>query len=102
MNKIKSVNMKKNKAFLKNFLKASKSKQIQLLQGLSSKECVAIYEIVKNILSGNIKINKQSFKILRKYKPQLRKLCSRKVPEKNKQKYINQKGNGFAPALAFV
>ncbi len=91
-----------NKVFLKNFIKINKLGKIKILKQLTKKERVVIYEIIKNILYGNIKISKRKVVILKKFKKILRLLCDKKVPEKNKNKYFNQKGGGFLPVLVYV
>ena len=100
--KIKYRNLVINKIFLKNFVKLNKTEKIKVLNRLSKKERFIIYEIIKNILCGNIKINKRQLVVLKKFKTILRLLCNKNLPEKNKNKYFNQKGGGFLPALVYV
>ena len=69
----------------------------KFIQNSDKKLINAICECSKNILSGNVTLNDEEFKRLKKYQKHLRLLATRKTPLKQKKEIV-QKG-GFLPAL---
>ncbi len=70
--------------------------------------CEALFEIVHNILKGNLRISAEHKEQLRKYKTILYKLASRNVSMKLKRKLLNKPQHGgflaalLAPVLGII
>lgn len=85
-----------NKNFLKILTLADKNTLKAIIKGLNKKQTYCLCEIVLNLLKGNIKISKDDFLILKKYKRKFRNLLNK--PKLTQKKYILQKG-GFLEVL---
>ena len=70
----------------------------KLIEAGNSGEIQAVTECIQNIISGNVPVNKNQLKLLKRYKYVLRNLAKKCRPIKNKKKMLLQKG-GFLGAL---
>lgn len=59
----------------------------------------SIVECIENVLDGNVKLDKNRVKKLKKYKSQLRKIYTSGRKWTSKKKVIIQTGGAFLPAL---
>lgn len=59
----------------------------------------SIVECIENVLDGNVKLDKNRIKKLKKYKNQLRKIYTSGKKWTSKKKVIVQTGGAFLPAL---
>lgn len=59
----------------------------------------SIVECIENVLDGNVKLDKNRVKKLKKYKSQLRKIYTSGRKWTSKKKIIIQTGGAFLPAL---
>lgn len=59
----------------------------------------SIVECIENVLGGNVKLDKNRVKKLKKYKSQLRKIHTSGRKWTSKKKVIIQTGGAFLPAL---
>ena len=101
MNQIKSHKLKKNINFLKSCLNKQKVSSIIANANCEQRKC--LYEILLNILNGNIPVNNNTVLNFKKKKKQLRLLVNKKYCEKKKKKIINQQGKGaLLPLLIAV
>ena len=70
----------------------------ELVDAANNGEINAVIECIKNILNGNVPLDKTHLLRLRKYKSTLRSLASRCIGSKEKKKVLKQKG-GFITTL---
>jgi hypothetical protein len=84
------------------FLSKSKPKEIKsILESVDPKFIQLLCETTHNLLLGNIPLNDEKLKQLKKYKTKIRKLCSKNTLE-TKKKLLGQTGgflNVLIPAL---
>lgn len=59
----------------------------------------SIVECIENVLDGNVKLDKNRLRKLKKYKNQLRKIYTSGKKWTSKKKVIVQTGGAFLPAL---
>lgn len=98
--KVVGQNVLKRADFL-NLLSAAKNKKrrSQLIQLADAGEIHSIVEIIRNLLKGNITLNKKEIRKLKKYCAVLRSISlGSKKTIKDKKKVLTQHG-GFLPLL---
>jgi len=94
-----SARLKRNLDFL-NVLAKAKPKQRQAIISTASKDLLlCICEVVDNILRGAVKLTVKQKQQLKRYKKVLRTVADRKIPLKQKQKLISQKGGFLSAAI---
>ena len=74
------------------------SRRKNLIEAGNNSEIRAITECLRNLIEGNVPINKGQLSLLKRYKSVLRSLASKCQPIKSKKKILKQKG-GFLAAL---
>lgn len=75
-------------------------KMLKAIIDSSDKELIScICECVLNCINGNVKVNDDDLRKLKRYKKILRDLLNKHKPIKNKKKILIQHGNGFLPIL---
>lgn len=79
--------------------KAKPSERKILLKNSNFGVVKSIVECIENVLNGNVKLDKNRLKKLKKYKNQLRKIYASGKKWTSKKKVIIQTGGGFLPAL---
>jgi hypothetical protein len=87
----------KNAVFLNKLRKAANNKKLltKLIKGATPRQWNAISEVGKNVLLGQIEVTPVIKKKLCFFKHDLRKLSSRKVSNRSKERIIvKQKGSG--------
>ena len=99
--KIKSKKLIKNKNFLE--LCSINGKNESVICNANKIERKCIYEILLNILNGNVHLTEDKINEFKKFKNIVRMLANKRVCDKKKVKVINQKGKGaFLPILLSV
>ncbi|HUR98251.1 MAG TPA: hypothetical protein VMZ26_09335 [Pyrinomonadaceae bacterium] len=99
--------MRKNSAFLSEFLSAStsKRKQLALLRRSTTSQLCTVCEIVKNLLHNptlNLKLDERQLRALKSRRAKLRKLADRRTSHDEKRRIL-QSGRGvLLPLLASI
>ena|SRR6266404_2983604 len=86
--------------FLKQLVKTKNRNN--LIKEASKSNLNLLYQCAKNVLVGNIPLNKRKKKKLSRFKKHFRILASKTVGAKRKLKILNQKGSGLLPGLLSV
>lgn len=84
---------------LENLIKLAPRKRRALLEKASLQFIKSIVECVENVMSGNIRLQKECKEKLRKYKAILRKIFKSEKKLKVQKEIIVQNGGAFLPAL---
>lgn len=93
-----STHLKKNFALLR-ALESVNARQRKAIISTSPNHLIrSICEIADNLLKGNVELNPQERKRLKKYKSLLRRIVDKKVPLNDKKKALIQQG-GALPAI---
>ena len=81
-------------------LARSNPKQRKILLSQATKEELAtLFEICLNIIKGNIKLNRDHFKKLKRHRRIVRELGDKKVPLKDKKEIITQSGGAIGSVI---
>ena len=94
------MSLDNSKAFLELLAKSKPKRRQQLLATISPEEIKALCEICLNIINGNLPVDEQQYKKLKKKKAVIRILGSKGSVQKKKAT-INQEG-GFLGSLAAI
>ena len=89
----------KNLPILKTIATVSPKLRRKILENGNLQLIKAIVECIENVLKGNITLEENSFKKLKKHKASLRKVAKAGNKLSQKKKVIIQKGGAFLPAL---
>lgn len=79
--------------------RAKPSERRDLLKRANFELIKSIVECVENVLNGNVKLDKNHLKRLKRYKSQLRKIKTSSKKWSSKKKVIIQTGGSFLPSL---
>lgn len=89
----------KNLPILGKLSKAKPKERKMLLKAASSQLVKSILECIKNVLKGNVSLNRKCIIRLKKHKAVLRSINTRGTKISQKKKAIIQSGGAFLPAL---
>lgn len=84
---------------LNELAKAKPSQRKEILKNANFGLIKSIVECIENVLNGNVKLDKNHIKKLKRHKVQLRKINSSDKKWCSKKKVIIQSGGAFLPAL---
>lgn len=92
-----SYRVKRNLTVLEFISKLPQNHRRHLIEKLPDDTIIALAEILKNELAGNVKLGKKACQKLKQYKTAARCLICKKISVKKKRKILTQNG-GLIPA----
>ena len=91
--------LEKNIEFLNSLSHCKCSKRRELLQNASRDNIKALCEVCLNLLLGNIQVNAEQIKKLRRHRKSIEALADRKLALKRKKEVLNQRGGALGAAV---
>lgn len=88
--------------FLRLLAQSSHKRRAQLLEVATKEELTTLFEICLNIIKGNITLNSNNLKKLKRHKGLIRTLSDRKVSLTHKKKLVHQKGRGIGAIIGTI
>lgn len=79
--------------------RAKQKERKRILESSTYKLIKSIVECIENVLRGNVKLDKNKFDKLKRYKNVLRRIRSGSNKWKHKKQIIVQQGGSFLPSL---
>lgn len=95
-------NIIKNFTFLKLITISNKKSLHALIKSAKYDQLYSIFEIMHNLLIGNVNLEQNEINILKKYKILIRKLANKKNSIKEKKNVLLQKYNMLKTILTFI
>ena len=88
----------RNFQFLKNLNSCSGYKRKKILKTCTKDNINALTEVAHNVLKGNVTIDSEDKKAIKRHRDKVRNLAKKRVSFKKKRQQLTQKG-GFLPRL---